>query len=449
MKARIAELVRALRRADVAVSVAEAMDAARAAALVGVDRSTLRDALAAALVKDERARTVFLTAFDAVFPARAGDVAAERGRRARRGGGGGGGEGGGAGARGGAASAGPPAARSGVGAVSAREPTPRREALAQRSREGRERGDVDERRRAAGDDADAIATAVARDGREAASAGDPRADGEQGHGRDDGVDPTDAAREGDTREDDATRTDSTSAPSRLLRLSFRMMTPRDVEDCAELVRAIATRVTARVRRRLAPRPTGRLDFRRTIRAAVPRAGVPFERHYRGRRPSRPDLVALVDLSASTATATDFFLTLLAPATAYFRRVRLFGFVDRLVEIEFVAGQVRPAAPLDLMARSDFGRVLRGLVDERGALLGANTVLVVLGDARNNRRPPRADLLAAARARVRRVLWLNPDPRERWNTGDSVIAVYARHADAVVPCASLADLERALAAVAKL
>ena len=68
------------------------------------------------------------------------------------------------------------------------------------------------------------------------------------------------------------------------------------------VRAIARRVTARLRRRLTPRQTGRLDFRRTIRAAVPRGGIPFERHYRGRRPGAPDLVALCDLSASTAIA---------------------------------------------------------------------------------------------------------------------------------------------------
>jgi hypothetical protein len=236
---------------------------------------------------------------------------------------------------------------------------------------------------------------------------------------------------------------------RLLHQPFRAMTPTDVEESAALARAIAQRVTARVRRRLTPRKTGRLDFRRTIRAAVPRGGIPFERRYRGRRPGAPDLVALCDLSASTAIATEFFLSLLAPAAAYFRRVRLFGFVDRLVEIEFSDGQVRPAAPIDLMARSDFGRVLQDLVGEQGPSLGADTVLLILGDARNNRRPPRADLLAAARARVRRLLWLNPDPAERWNTGDSVIATYARHVDAVVACGTLAELERALAVVARL
>jgi uncharacterized protein with von Willebrand factor type A (vWA) domain len=227
------------------------------------------------------------------------------------------------------------------------------------------------------------------------------------------------------------------------------MSPRDVEDAAALVRALARQVSARLRRRLQPRSRGRLDFRRTLRAATPRGGVPLVRHFRDRRPRRPNLVALCDLSASTATATDFFLALLAPATAHFARVRLFGFVDRLVEIEFVDGRVRPAGPLDLMARSDFGRVLRDLTTEAAADLTADTVLLVLGDARNNRRPPRADLLHDARARVRRALWLNPDPRDRWNTGDSVIGLYERHVEAVVPCGSLAELGAAMTVVSRL
>jgi uncharacterized protein len=262
--------------------------------------------------------------------------------------------------------------------------------------------------------------------------------------------PTDAREEGHGRGSEREADAAAGGRARALaRLPFRAMTPADVEEAAALVRALAARVSARFRRRLTPRASGRLDFRRTIRAAVPRGGVPFERRFRNRRPGRPDLVALCDLSASTAVATDFFLALLAPAGRYFRRLHLFGFVDCLVEIEFVDGQVRPAAPLDLMARSDFGRVLRALMETHLTTLGADTVLLVLGDARNNRRPPRADLLAAARARVRRLLWLNPDPPERWDTGDSVIAAYARHADAVVACGTLADLERALAAVARL
>jgi hypothetical protein len=231
-------------------------------------------------------------------------------------------------------------------------------------------------------------------------------------------------------------------------MPFRAMSPRDVEDAGALVRVLARRLSARLRRRLEPRRAGRLDFRRTLRAATARGGVPVERRFRGRRPRRPVLVALCDLSASTATATDFFLALLAPARAHFACVRLFGFVDRLVEIEFVAGTIRPAGPIDLMARSDFGRVLRDLTETMDADLTADTVLLLLGDARNNRLPPRADLLRHVRTRVRRVVWLNPEPRERWNTGDSVIDLYARHADAVVPCGSPLELASAVVEVAR-
>lgn len=407
LKDLIARLIGLLRDEGVAVSVAEAMDAARAAALVGIERHVLRDALAATLVKDEADRPAFLAAFARVFPAspRAAAVVKDR----RRGGRGGAGATPGSGGAGGEASAESRA----VGAPTASE--------------GESRTGHAERREAA-----EPRGSVAR----ASGPGEAPAH-EEGAG---------------SREDEA---EGSGAAARragergLLRLPFRAMTPADVEAAAALARAIAARITARVRRRLAPRPTGRLDFRRTIRAAVPRGGVPFERRWRSRRPGAPELVAVVDLSMSAATASEFFLALLAPAAAYFRHVHLFGFVDRLVPIEFVAGQVRPAGPLDVMARSDFGRVLRDLVEDHAAVLGADTVLLVLGDARNNRRPPRADLLAAARGRVRRALWLNPEPAERWNTGDSVIASYARHVDAVVACGSLAELERALAAVAAL
>jgi uncharacterized protein with von Willebrand factor type A (vWA) domain len=93
--------------------------------------------------------------------------------------------------------------------------------------------------------------------------------------------------------------------------------------------------------------------------------------------------------------------------------------------------VVPHEPFDVNARSDFGAVLRLLGERHDVALSRNTVLLVLGDARNNRRPHRADLLARLQREVRRVVWLNPEPRERWDTGDSVMAAYARHADAVL------------------
>ena len=131
------------------------------------------------------------------------------------------------------------------------------------------------------------------------------------------------------------------------------------------------------------------------------------------------------------------------AEAAFARVTRMVFVDRLVPIDFVDGQIRPEGELDLHALSDHGAVLSEL--EKGALaqIDRRTVLLVLGDARNNRRPARADALRRIALRARAVVWAVPEPRARWYTGDSALAAYAPSCDLVVEATSLAGLLAAL------
>jgi uncharacterized protein with von Willebrand factor type A (vWA) domain len=142
--------------------------------------------------------------------------------------------------------------------------------------------------------------------------------------------------------------------------------------------------------------------------------------------------------------SDFLLGLLAPAVEYFRRVRTFAYVDRLCEVSFENGYVVPHAVLDLYALSDFGKVLQHFWREEGEhVLTRNTLILILGDARNNRRPPRPDLLARMRDHAKKLVWLNPEPRERWDTGDSTIGLYAPVCDVVLGCGNLRELLGAL------
>src|SRR5581483_295142 len=219
---------------------------------------------------------------------------------------------------------------------------------------------------------------------------------------------------------------------------------RDVEETKELVEALARQLRGRLSRRYKPRKRGRLDFRRTIRASITRGGVPLELLLRGRKPGKPDLVVLCDLSGSVATVADFLLALLAPASAYFSHVRSFAYVDRLCEVSFENGHVIPHTELDLYARSDFGKVLQQFWQHDGEqILSRQTLVLILGDARNNRRPPRADLLARIRDSAKKLVWLNPEPIARWNTGDSVMKLYEPICDIVLACGNLRELMIAL------
>jgi uncharacterized protein with von Willebrand factor type A (vWA) domain len=246
-------------------------------------------------------------------------------------------------------------------------------------------------------------------------------------------------------EEEARREGTSRAARRrqLLRLPFRDLTARDIAEARDLVRELGARLRGRLARRERGAKRGRLDFRRTIRAALSTGGVPVRRRFRARRPGRPDLVALCDLSGSVAAASELLLGLVAPAAGWFRRVHLFAYVDRLCSVSIEDGHVAPGGPLDLHARSDFGRVLVEIWERERELLGRATLVLVLGDARNNRRPPRADLLRAVRDRVQRIVWLVPEPRARWNTGDSVLALYAPACDAVIECLDLRTLVAAV------
>ncbi len=367
MRERILAFVGRLRAADVEVSPAEARDAVAAVAAAGVVRETLREALAATLVKDEGDRSVFDRLFEESFPlVGPGDG---EGRKRRRGASGG--------------------ASSGVRRADGREGSggraPRAEPAPRAERHGQ-----------------------------------PRPEPAEGDG---------AGRGGRRR--------------RLLALPFAEFTARDVAEARDLVRELGRRLRGRLARRQRPGRRGQLDFRRTIRGAMSTGGMPLRPRLRARRPGRPDLVVLCDLSGSVAAASELLLGLVAPAADYFRRVALFAYVDRLCPVSIEDGHVAPEGRLDLHARSDFGRVLGDLWSRHRALLGRGTLLLVLGDARNNRLPPRADLLRKVRERVKAVVWLVPEPRGRWNTGDSVLGLYAPACNFVLECLDLAALVRAV------
>jgi hypothetical protein len=181
---------------------------------------------------------------------------------------------------------------------------------------------------------------------------------------------------------------------------------------------------------------------------VSRGGALIDLQRRGRRPGKPDLVVLCDVSGSVARASDLLLTMLAAAEAAFARVTRFVFVDHLVPVDFVDGQIRPEGELDLHGYSDLGAVLAELEAGADGLVDRRTVLLVLGDARNNRRPARADALRRLAVRARAVVWVVPEPRARWNTGDSALASYAPACDLVIEATSLEGLLAALREAAR-
>lgn len=209
--------------------------------------------------------------------------------------------------------------------------------------------------------------------------------------------------------------------------------------------AAVHRVVAQLKRRLATQGhelKGRkrhahVDFRRTMRASLQTGGVPIELKYRPRRPRRPEIFVLCDVSTSVTSASTFFLSVLHALHDSFRKLRSFVFIERISEVTEVFERERDfraaseavskdAGVADISGYTDYGRVwteFLALIEDE---LHPRATVIVLGDARTNGRPPRDDVFAAITARAGRTSWLNPEPRLYWNYGDSVIAAYEQH-----------------------
>ncbi|MER8004053.1 VWA domain-containing protein [Streptomyces sp. NPDC094149] len=199
-----------------------------------------------------------------------------------------------------------------------------------------------------------------------------------------------------------------------------------------LARKLATRLAAR-RRRAA---RGSIDLRRTLRGSLSTGGVPMKPVLRRRRPFRPELVLLCDVSGSVSGFSDFTMLLVQALHDQFSKVRVFAFVNRIDEVtgllehgtadpEGLGARIRAEATLTgWHGSSDYGVALGEFAERYGDAVGPRTTLFVLGDARTNMSDPNLAAVRQVAERARRVYWLNPEPRPQWGTGDSAAPEYA-------------------------
>ena len=438
----VLHLTRRLRRSGLAVSTSEVLDAVAALAVVGLrDRTDLRTALKSTLVKDSTHDVAFDRAFDAVFP-RARRPPPEAGRMVDGGG----------------------------------HETDAMDDLARALREGDlERVD------------DLLEVAIDRHG---GSPDDGRSAGHHAQRTLRRMNIPNLYRryldqaEGDTNFDRALETaEAALAMEQMKRrmqdlISGRMReadegaSMQQLEDpqdrpllragADELVsmrqamRPLARRLATRLgnRRR---RGTRGLDMRRTIRSSMGTGGVPVQPVLRRRRPTKPDLIVLCDVSGSTAQFAPFTLTLLHAVHQEFRRVRSFVFIDGIVEItEILASSPGVLDPHHLLARkgliakdgrSDYRRAFTTFVDTWADAVTAKTTVIIAGDARSHNREPAIAEVATIEHRARRLYWLNPEPRSEWDSLDSRASDYARHCTDAFEVSTIRELVAAVTRIA--
>ncbi|MGH9018189.1 MAG: vWA domain-containing protein, partial [Acidimicrobiales bacterium] len=244
--------------------------------------------------------------------------------------------------------------------------------------------------------------------------------------------------------------------------SLRKPLPEDIdfmhatrEELAALRRAIhplTRKLAVRLARKRRHGRKGPLDFRSTMRHSLSTGGVPVDPQFRYPRPAKPEIMVIADISGSVAAFARFTLHLVHAISSQFSKVRSFVFIDGIDEItrffesadDIAEAMHRINTEADVVwvdGHSDYGHALTVFWERWGDEITPRTSVLLLGDARNNYHATQSWVVQEIRHRARHVFWLNPEPRNYWNTGDSVVGEYGVHCDRVFECRNLRQLER--------
>ena len=215
----------------------------------------------------------------------------------------------------------------------------------------------------------------------------------------------------------------------------------------EIVFRMAKKLAALHSRRKKVFKRGQINIPRTLRHNMAYDGAIFDLHWKSVKIDRPKVFAICDVSGSVANYARFMLMFLYSLEEVMPKVRSFAFSSDLAEVTdlFERNAIEDAIAKTIRDYSggstdygqafiDFKKLCLDDVDNR-------TTIVILGDARNNYGDPRTDILKEMYDRCKRLIWLNPEPRNSWGVGDSEMRKYSAYCHQVDECNSLMHLER--------
>ena len=214
-----------------------------------------------------------------------------------------------------------------------------------------------------------------------------------------------------------------------------------------IVRKMAKRLIALHSRKKRKANRGVLDIRSTLRVNQQYEGLLFRTLWKKKKVERPKVIALCDVSGSVANVARFFLMFLYSLSEVLPNIRSFAFSNKAGEVTdlFDTKDIEDAAAETLILHgggsTDYGQSLNDLEGLIENDIDRKTTLIILGDGRSNYGDPRTDILKSLQEKSKRIIFLNPEPKSLWGTGDSEMNRYAPYCHKAKACSSLNDLEK--------
>jgi len=233
----------------------------------------------------------------------------------------------------------------------------------------------------------------------------------------------------------------------LKKVKLSNLEKRNFKDVQEIVFRMAKKLISIHSKRKKTYKRGALDVRKTLRHNMQYDGMFFDLKWKASKVDRPKVMAICDVSGSVSNYSRFLLMFLYSLAEILPKVRSFAFSSDLGEVTqlFEHTNLEDAIAKTLRdygsGSTDYGQMFMDFKKNCMDDVNNKTTIIILGDARNNYGEPQAEILREMYDKSKRIIWLNPEPRNSWTVGDAEMKKYAPSCHQAEVCNSLTHLER--------
>lgn len=227
--------------------------------------------------------------------------------------------------------------------------------------------------------------------------------------------------------------DDSEFRSRSLRkmMNFSAGEQRDMEAA---IRRIAKEIHGAKTRRMKQDRIGKISPRHTLKNSIRFDGIPFNPVLRRHREQKPRLALLCDVSMSTRNLSRFWLHIVYQMHNLFSKVRTFVYVADMAEVTHLfeehtmhraVDEIFSGRVIDADTNSDMGKATGQFVANSLSSINHRTTVVILGDGRNNGKPPNVEALEEISGHAKQVIWMTPEPKWGWQLGSCDMPAYEK------------------------
>ena len=219
---------------------------------------------------------------------------------------------------------------------------------------------------------------------------------------------------------------------------FKKLSEMEKEEMRRYLKENVLQFRTRLTRHIDEMDRSHIDIGKTIRGACKTGGIPMRLHYKKPKQGKTDLVLMLDISGSCKEASGMMMTFMYLLRAAFPHgSKAFCFVNSLYDVsEIMNARSDVDMAMDRVfstiptkgVYSDYGVPIQNMYNKYLPKITKDTILIFMGDARNNKRDPKINEFRAMCRKAKRAYWLNTEPVDEWDTADSIASLYGKYTD---------------------